>query len=185
MPHLLRRDERAKSRIFLCFSIQAIFCKVSWGHDERSRGKMFKGKGVVLKSRIQICHGRMPRITGFSEERKVGKLVVMHHPDSIRQMGQGFFTFKKCVGEEKQKHTNICHHIPEKSVRFPFGHQSRPLTTAGVMSWNFRISFPLWSLLNSRASWFFPKGINSLPMGPYTSLPITYKAVNPSIGNRL
>jgi hypothetical protein len=173
LPHLLRRDERAKSRMFLCFSIQAIFCKVSWGVDERSRGKMFKGKGVVLKSRIQVCHGWMPRITGLSEERKVGKLVVMHHPYSIRQMGQGLFTFKKCLGEEKQKHTNICYHEPEKNVRFSCEHQSRPLITAGVIFWNFRISFPLWSFLNSRASWFFPKGINSLPMGPYTSLPTT------------
>jgi hypothetical protein len=122
LPHLLRRDERAKSRIFLCFSIQAIFYKVLWGDDERTGGKMFQGKGVVLEGRIQVCHGRMPRITGFSEERKVGKLVVMHHPDSIRQRGHSLFTFIKCMGEEKQKHKNICNHVQEKSVRFPFEH---------------------------------------------------------------
>ena len=40
---------------------------------------MLQGQGMVLKGRVQVGLGRMPRVPRLGEEAKVGQAVLPHH----------------------------------------------------------------------------------------------------------
>jgi hypothetical protein len=77
---------------------------------------MFKGKGVILKSSIQIRHGRVSRITGICEKGKVSKLEIIYHSDPMSQMGRGLSLFNKNMGKKKGKNDHVYRNIPEEDV---------------------------------------------------------------------
>ncbi len=146
---------------------------------------MFQRQGVFLKGGPEVGQGKVSGVACLGEEAEVGKF---QNPNQFRRfpeerpVGDSLSPgMDQQQGSEEQEGAGEC----EKPGGVPGRHCSIPLRIPRFTWGNVRTPLPLWSALNSRASASFRKGINSRPMGPKTSLPVTYHPLRPSSGARV
>ena len=135
---------------------------------------MLKRERVILTRGMEIGHRRVARVARLGEKAQVRQPEHPNRPDARFQ--------KRCrpclpaprVQEQNQHQQRACRAGQEVDAGPAHVWAYRnSFSNAGVTSSARRSFFPLCSFRNAAASAFLKNGINSLPMGPVTSLPIT------------
>lgn len=63
---------------------------------------MLEGEGIVLKGRIEVCHGRMARVPRLCEKAEVGKAVLTHQGSTPLKPRCGSTAAIRCMDQEAE-----------------------------------------------------------------------------------
>lgn len=150
-----------------------LFFEVLRRQQDRPGREMLQGKGGILKGGVAIGLGEVPRVIGLGKEAEVGQFQISDHSLLLLKPGLIGVDLVERMSQEENQDNSLGQYEKEEFFGLAHGIQSSVFIRAGVTSLNLIIDFPLWSVKNSLAASSLAKGINSRPMGPYTSLPRT------------
>ncbi len=135
---------------------------------------MLQRERVILTRGMEIGHRRVARVARLGEKAQVRQPELPNRLYARLQNRAHPCLPTPRIQEQNQNQQRVCRAGQEVDAGLAHARAYRnPFSNAGVTSSARRSFFPLCSFRNAAASAFLKNGINSLPMGPVTSLPIT------------